>query len=95
MWRFVEDGNKNDACLNNSNDPSEFIDFPIAGGKSGKSGAQSGESYNNESHNQRKKHLLQSETDDESCSSDNISSDNLSTGDEEMAEWFGKGKHEK
>lgn len=103
MWRFVEDGIENHKCLNNSNDPSLFIDFPIAGGrKTDMSEAQRRGAYKNESLNQRRSHLLQSETDDEFCSADNLSTDdefcsddNPSTDDEEMAEWFGKGKNER
>lgn len=87
-WRFVEDGNEHHMYLENSNDTSEMLAFPIAGGKTGMSKIERGEDYKNESPNQCKKHFWQSETDDEFCSSDNQSSD-----DDEMAEWFGKGKN--
>jgi len=87
-WRFVEEGIENHKYLENSNDNSEYLDFPIAGGKTGMSEAQKGEAYKNESPNQSKRHSWQSETDDEFCSSDNPSTD-----DEDMAEWFGKGKN--
>ncbi|KAI5394545.1 zinc finger protein VAR3, chloroplastic [Lathyrus oleraceus] len=89
-WRFVEDGNEHHMYLENSNDTSEMLAFPIAGGKTVMSKIEKGEDYKNESPNQCKKHLWQSETDDEFCSSDNQSSD-----DDEMAEWFGKGKNAK
>lgn len=90
IWRFVEDGIENHKYLENSNETSEILDFPIAGGKTGMPKAQRGEACKNELPNQCRKHSWQSDTDDEFSSSDNLSSD-----DEEMAEWFGKGKNAK
>lgn len=80
-WRFVEEGIENHKYLENSNDNSEYLDFPIAGGKTSMSEPQRAEVYKNESPNQSKRHAWQSETDDEFCSSDNPSTD-----DDEMAE---------
>ncbi|KAK7273901.1 hypothetical protein RIF29_14968 [Crotalaria pallida] len=82
MWRFTDDRVEDRNYLNTSNDPSEFIDFTIAGGKTELAEAQRREACKNE--------LLdrwQSETDDELMGS----SDNQSTDDEEIAEWFGNG----
>ncbi|KAJ1418392.1 Zinc finger, RanBP2-type [Sesbania bispinosa] len=92
MWRFVEDRTEKHKSLTKSNDPSQFIDFPIAGGRSKTdwSEAQRREECENESLNHCRKHLWQSETDDEFCSADNQSTD-----DEEMAEWFGNVKNER
>jgi hypothetical protein len=86
-WRFV-DGIENHKYLENSNDTSEVLDFPITGGKTGMFQTQRGEANKNESPDPCRKHSWQSETDDEFSSSDNLSTD-----DEEMAEWFGKGKN--
>uniref|UniRef100_A0A0R0HRU5 RanBP2-type domain-containing protein n=1 Tax=Glycine max TaxID=3847 RepID=A0A0R0HRU5_SOYBN len=88
-------------CLNKSNNPSEFIDFPIVGGKTHLTKVQRREAYKTELPNQCKRPSWQSETDDKFCSSNNLSTDNefcsvnnQSTNDEEMDEWFGKkGKH--
>lgn len=86
-WRFVEDRIEDQKYLNTSNDPSQFIDFPIAGGKTELPEAQRREE---EEYKKELRNRWQSETDDELWSSDNQSSD-----DEEMAEWFGKGKNER
>ncbi|XP_061354772.1 uncharacterized protein LOC133299329 [Gastrolobium bilobum] len=91
MWRFVEDGVENHKCLNKSNDPSQVIDFPIAGGKTNLSEAQRREAFKNElGQSETDNELWQSESDDELCSADNQSTD-----DEEMAEWFGNGRTER
>ncbi|MED6224229.1 hypothetical protein PIB30_081953 [Stylosanthes scabra] len=89
-WRFTEDTNENNKRLSTSKKHSQFIDFPIAGGKSSlsephfvDSEAQRREAYKNEL-------LSQSETDDELWSDDSVSTD-----EEEMAEWFGSAKREK
>lgn len=102
MWRFIEDRNEKHKCLTKSNDPSEFIDFPIAGGKTHLSEVQRREAYNTELPNQCTTPSWQSETDNEFCSSDNLSTDdefssanNQSTDDEEMDDWFGKTKIER
>ncbi|KAH1260663.1 Zinc finger protein VAR3, chloroplastic [Glycine max] len=96
-WRFVEDRNENNKCLNKSNDSSEFIDFPIVGGKTHLTKVQRREAYKTELPNQCRRPSWQSETENEFCSSDNLSTDdefcsvnNQSTDDEEMDEWFGK-----
>nr|KYP35835.1 hypothetical protein KK1_043105 [Cajanus cajan] len=101
MWRFVEDRNENHECLNKSNDPSDFVDFPIVGGKTQLTEVQRREAYKTELPNQFRRPSWQSETDDEFCS-DSLSTDdefcsdnNQSTDDEEMDEWFGKGKIER
>ncbi|KAK2399591.1 zinc finger protein VAR3, chloroplastic [Trifolium repens] len=86
-WRFV-DGIENHKYLENSNDTSEVLDFPITGGKTGMFQTQRGEANKNELPDPCRKHSWQIETDDEFSSSDNLSTD-----DEEMAEWFGKGKN--
>ena len=82
-WRFVEDRIENHKRLNTANDPSQFVDFPIAGCKTDLSEAQRREAYKSEL-------LDQSETND-----DLWSADNLSTDDEEISEWFGSGKNER
>lgn len=87
-WRFVDDGIEHNSNLENSNDTSEVLAFPIAGGKTGMSKTERGEAYKNEPPSQCKKHLWQSEINDDFSSSDDPSSD-----DEEMAEWFGKSKN--
>ncbi|XP_057744921.1 zinc finger protein VAR3, chloroplastic-like isoform X1 [Arachis stenosperma] len=79
-WRFVEDKNENHKRLSKLKDPSQFIDFPIAGGKTSLSEPQRREAYKNEL-------LSQSETDDDLWSDDNASTD-----EEEMSEWFGSAK---
>jgi len=105
MWRFVEDKSENHKTLNKSNDASEFIDFPIIGGKTHLSEVQRREAYKTELPNEWRRPPWQSESDDdddEFCSSDNQDSDhefcsanNQSADDEEMDEWFGKGKIER
>lgn len=102
LWSFVEDRNEKRKYLNKSNDPSDFIDFPIVGGKTHLSEVQSREAYKTELPNQCERPSRQSETDDEFCSSDDMSNDdefcsanNQSTDDDEMDEWFGKGKIER
>ncbi|CAJ1932644.1 unnamed protein product [Sphenostylis stenocarpa] len=101
-WRFVEDRSENHKRLNKSNNPSEFIDFRIVGGKTHLSGVQRREADKTELPNQCRRPPWESETDDEFCSSDNLSTDdefcsanNQSADDEEMDEWFGKGKIER
>ena len=96
-WRFVEDRNENNKCLNKSNDSSEFIDFPIVGGKTHLTKVQRREAYKTELPNQCRRTSWQSETNDRFCSSNNLSTDdefcsvnNKSIDDEEMDEWFGK-----
>ncbi|XP_027342621.1 zinc finger protein VAR3, chloroplastic-like isoform X2 [Abrus precatorius] len=102
MWRFVEERNENSKFLSKSNDPSQFVDFRITGGKTELSEAQKREAYKKELPNRCTRPLWQGETDDEFCSSDNhstddefCSADNQNTDDEEMEEWFGKGKIER
>ncbi|KAG2377038.1 uncharacterized protein HKW66_Vig0176120 [Vigna angularis] len=103
MWRFVEDKSENHKLVNKSIDPSEFIDFPIVGGKTQLSEVQRREEHKTELPNQWRRPPWQSETDDdEFCSSDNHSTDDefcsathQSADDEEMDEWFGKGKIER
>jgi len=102
VWRFVEDKSENHKLLNKSNDPSEFIDFPIVGGKTQLSEVQRREEHKTELSNQWRRPPWQSDTDDEFCSSDNhstadefCSTNDQSADDEEMDEWFGKGKIER
>ncbi|KAK7308676.1 hypothetical protein VNO77_42296 [Canavalia gladiata] len=89
MWRFVEERNENRKFLSKSNDPSQ-LDFPIAGGNTELSEAQRREACTNGLPNRSRQPLWHSGTDDELCSVDERSSD-----DDEMDEWFGKGKIEK
>lgn len=91
MWRFVDDSNENHQCSYSWNDTSQYNDFPIAGGKSDLSkSSQNIQAWKKDMLNRNKSSLETTESEDEFWSDDNQS--NFTDDDEEMAEWFGKGK---